>query len=479
MDSDSVCDFYDFLRRSPNLLNEIKQKQKKYNNIEDEEYKFVKEVVVPLAKKVGYDLNFKDFIEFENSKLNEEDLENISGGVNVRRAFATLGMLLMGSSVVGSVVYKSGVHEKILPVISAKNFKGTLREKTDSEKDYDNMIKKEVEEKNKAKKEGTYSKKKEEKSNKYGYGNFENQKGLLTFSKGEDVRLNDPELKFSQVDSQSGFKAEEHKYNLAAPLFRHSPSVHDIRQGGIGNCYFESSLIAFLSTSDGQQKILESMYDNEDGTVTVRLFNNDGKERYFTINKSIPKIKDAEGVLKIINTKDHVIWPSLFFKAYVAALNQEDFSSFKGALSKNKTNITYEDCESGNPDEVFKCVFGYKNTEYLETKTATENQSSEEYSREEMRIFGRIKNTLESKKPACCGTKADSTKIKKGLNKSHAYALVNVEKVDEKYFVYLTDPWRDKAEMGDSLEKWEDASGLFRMELKEFLNSFESVNLAK
>lgn len=42
-----------------------------------------------------------------------------------------------------------------------------------------------------------------------------------------------------------------------------------IRQGAIGDCYFESALASMAGSPEGRQKILDMMHDNHDGTCTV------------------------------------------------------------------------------------------------------------------------------------------------------------------------------------------------------------------
>ena len=56
----------------------------------------------------------------------------------------------------------------------------------------------------------------------------------------------------------------------ADPLFPHPPCVSDIAQGGMGNCWFLSSLSDLLAHDS--DSVRNMMKDNGDGTVTVRFF---------------------------------------------------------------------------------------------------------------------------------------------------------------------------------------------------------------
>lgn len=54
------------------------------------------------------------------------------------------------------------------------------------------------------------------------------------------------------------------------PLFSHEPTLNDIQQGGVGDCYFQAAMADMVVSEP--EKLKECMRDNGDGTVTVRLF---------------------------------------------------------------------------------------------------------------------------------------------------------------------------------------------------------------
>lgn len=68
--------------------------------------------------------------------------------------------------------------------------------------------------------------------------------------------------------SGSSFASYQSRKN--DPIFPHEPSIHDIRQGVVGDCYLLSGLASLAITRPEQIK--ESIRDNQDGTATVRLF---------------------------------------------------------------------------------------------------------------------------------------------------------------------------------------------------------------
>lgn len=54
------------------------------------------------------------------------------------------------------------------------------------------------------------------------------------------------------------------------PLFIHEPSMNDIHQMGLGDCYFEAVIGSLVS--EHPERVKELMKDNGDGTVTVCWF---------------------------------------------------------------------------------------------------------------------------------------------------------------------------------------------------------------
>ena len=68
--------------------------------------------------------------------------------------------------------------------------------------------------------------------------------------------------------SASGLVSYQSRKN--DPIFPHEPSIHDIRQGVVGDCYLLSGLASLAMTEPEQIK--QSIRDNQDGTATVRLF---------------------------------------------------------------------------------------------------------------------------------------------------------------------------------------------------------------
>lgn len=56
------------------------------------------------------------------------------------------------------------------------------------------------------------------------------------------------------------------------PLFPHEPSMNDVKQAALGDCYLQAAVSTLVMNDP--QKLKETMVDNGDGTVTVRFYQN-------------------------------------------------------------------------------------------------------------------------------------------------------------------------------------------------------------
>ena len=104
-----------------------------------------------------------------------------------------------------------------------------------------------------------------------------------------------------------------------ATLFEHEPSINDIEQGHMGDCYFLAAIGNIVSTKP--EIIKEMMRDNKDGTVTVRFFDFDHKREegqllpiYVKVNKTVAQLDGQED----LNAKN-CLWVQLLEKAFVCS----------------------------------------------------------------------------------------------------------------------------------------------------------------
>jgi hypothetical protein len=145
------------------------------------------------------------------------------------------------------------------------------------------------------------------------------------------------------------------------PLFPHEPSLNDIRQVGLGDCYLLSSLSSVVNNNP--DFIRGCMSDGGNGTVTVRFYDVEaskdkatGKDQYrftpvyVTVKKQVPANRNyAKGAL----------WPQLFEQAYAAAglgNNRKKTEAIRTETEdkkkQRKTTVDYSEIEGGS-DEWF------------------------------------------------------------------------------------------------------------------------------
>lgn len=162
------------------------------------------------------------------------------------------------------------------------------------------------------------------------------------------------------------------------PLFPHEPTVNDIRQGNIGDCYLLASLSSIAAQTP--EVIKQCMRDNGDGTVTVRFFK-DRMPLYVTVDKVIPQYRFTG---KDVGAKD-CLWVQMIERAYVASgLNtpdmpqeqhfqtvynrtQSDLTAKEKAISNARTELKQAKIESEKKnaqtklDKAIKAYTDYKN----------------------------------------------------------------------------------------------------------------------
>jgi hypothetical protein len=141
-------------------------------------------------------------------------------------------------------------------------------------------------------------------------------------------------------------------------LFPHEPSINDIRQGGLGDCYLLAALASLINHDP--QMIKDCMRDNGDGTATVRFYNKVPGQRaagdtpatpdvteahYVRVEKSVPQGDDfARGSL----------WVQIIEKAYTASGLHNDVGKKAGA----GFTPSYEDIAGGSASEFMFRITG-------------------------------------------------------------------------------------------------------------------------
>ncbi|MDA7900674.1 leucine-rich repeat protein, partial [Akkermansiaceae bacterium] len=121
---------------------------------------------------------------------------------------------------------------------------------------------------------------------------------------------------------------------LDLPLYFNGAGTEDPRQGSVGDCYLIAAMSAIADTSigsiDGTVPSVnpgDMIVDNGDGTYGVRFYDNDGAERWVTVDKFVPGHREDN--LLFAGTNSGESWAMLVEKAYVQ-LNESDNISQDG-----------------------------------------------------------------------------------------------------------------------------------------------------
>lgn len=83
---EKIDEFYNKIAKNDNLKEKLKQTERDLmNEINFKKKDAIKNKVIPLAKKYGFDFSYEEFLEYErmSAEIGDEELKNISGGLSV------------------------------------------------------------------------------------------------------------------------------------------------------------------------------------------------------------------------------------------------------------------------------------------------------------------------------------------------------------------------------------------------------------
>ena len=146
------------------------------------------------------------------------------------------------------------------------------------------------------------------------------------------------------------------------PLFPHEPSMNDIHQKGLGDCYLQGAISSLVMNDP--EALKDGMCDNRDGTVTVRFYKKReelsdqdverlGKSReelpdrvpvFVTVTKEVPVQKTTGAD----SYSGECLWMQLLEKAYAASgLHKQKESKRKNGNAKTDDGTSFEDIVGG------------------------------------------------------------------------------------------------------------------------------------
>lgn len=161
----------------------------------------------------------------------------------------------------------------------------------------------------------------------------------------------DPKLFKSQprISTDDNGKADTHTYQqYEGKLFLGEPSVMDVDQGALGDCYLISGMGAVAAANP--EIIKNALKDNGDGTFTVTFWElqKDGKSfkpHYETVDNYLPSYQGKKRTAyaqsdQAFDPKNQALWPAIIEKAYAKWKGGYDVIGKGGQSSKAMEAIT-------------------------------------------------------------------------------------------------------------------------------------------
>lgn len=286
---------------------------------------------------------------------------------------------------------------------------------------------------------------------------FSEQVGLVEVEGAPRINLPDPAVWAKKHLNAEG-KPKVKTVEFSGPLFINEPSIEDVKQGSLANCYFASA-VASIAHSD-PEALKDMIQKNDDGTYTVTFKKRnaygqvrDQKVRvdgdlYVSYGEK-PLYGSSNGPER--GAENIEMWFPILEKAY-AALHENSYDEIGNG---------------GSPSKVFSSILG-RNTSYRRLK-----ESNSQY------IFEDIQRSLAKGRPVTATTYGkDSAEADRypgtRLYPWHTYSVMGVEEKNGKQFVQLRNPWGSTEPGYDGKD-----DGIFLLELDKFTHFFKGVDLSR
>lgn len=335
----------------------------------------------------------------------------------------------------------------------------------------------------------------------------------LTGSKVTKTVIREPELHAVTQKAQAQHHGQV-TYNIQyrsvadEPLFSHEPCPEDIQQGAIGDCYFIATM---SSIADNNPDFIRNcMKDNGDGTVTVRLYDDQElQDIYTTVNKTVPMVDRGQ------NGKEEwvpaygkgALWVSMLEKAFVQsgivhsasmafADNNTVGYEFVGDQRKPFDRNNYEEIIGGRTEDATVHILGeyisQAKKKDMEIKLPQGGSDPDPYTEEETAFFEKVAKAYQNGDAITAGIAAQSSndtddmyKESNGLPRGHAYTVIGTEKDPQsgKWFIKVRNPHMKGGRTYDKnwksrYEPRPEVPGESKVELRDFVKTFRDCYAA-
>lgn len=248
------------------------------------------------------------------------------------------------------------------------------------------------------------------------------------------------------------------------PLFAHEPTVNDLRQGKISNCYMLAATTALIDLDP--QMIKRVIRDNGDDTVTIRLYGETGPQ-FIRVDKKTARLRSGGSI-----ATDGPLWMQLI----------EIAAAHVGMFKKDRQG--FGSLWYGTGGEWFSMLTGCSAAMTVKTTAADGRDVISGDVKDADGLFERIRDAHVNQEVFHMGTKASATK---GMNSGHAYTVLGAKEVGGKKYVTLRNPYANMAYRKDEYGDEEMSSGYtssvadetcgqFDMPLEEFIRNAASIS---
>lgn len=253
-------------------------------------------------------------------------------------------------------------------------------------------------------------------------------------------------------------------------IFEDGIDASDIRQGGLGDCYFLSS-IAVLGNRQTRDKFVfvnDEAEWRECGAVCIKFFNG-GKEQFVIIDDFLPLYENGEDFIFTSTPSGKEMWPMLIEKAFAKLYGS--YSVIEGGL----VDVCLSELTNGIPETFY--TEREPNTAALWNKT--------------MKLY-KAGHFLGAGSPNSKGGDSDISPM--GIVQSHAFSILRLVEADGHKLIQVRNPWGKGEWTGD----WSDGSpqwttrmqnlvgytddgddGIFWMDFKDYVEEFTEIYVCK
>ena len=267
------------------------------------------------------------------------------------------------------------------------------------------------------------------------------------------------------------------------PLFAHEPTVNDLRQGKVSNCWMVSATTALINVNPNIVK--DALKDNGDGTVTVRLYTKvkDTKEgkwntvpNYIRVKKEVPKLVGGSAV-----HTSGALWMQMLEKAaafigYKKPGEQNPMAGYSALWHGTQGNWLF--ALTGVEEELiastgFAHIGMQINNGNLEGFTEVAGGTSVHDLEKNERFVSELYNDiLHAREKGILYTYGSKMGGNIGLNDGHAYTVMGAKEVNGQRYIILRNPYGNMNAVYDEKGKMHRTESYFTSSMNETYGQF-------